>query len=88
MHVLENALTPGPGGTLRVGKGCRNVTVAGNTVGGRPQEPEDIAGRGEGVRLTRPNRLPDVGPSALPPDGARHLDIDRLRPWDEERMWL
>jgi hypothetical protein len=88
VHVLENALTPGPGGAVHLGKGCRNVTVAVNTVGGRAQRRADIAGAADGVRLTRPERLPEVGPAACPLDGARHLAIERLEPWDEAATWL
>ena len=75
-------------GAVHVGKGCRNVTVAVNTVGGRAQRRADIAGAADAVGLEWPERLPEAGPAACPLDGARHLAIERLEPWDEEGMWL
>ena len=87
VHVLDNALTPGQAGAVTVGKGCRNVSFADNTVAGRGQRPDDVAGAADGLLFERPKRLPAVGPKALAPDGARHLAMARLGPWDEQRMW-
>jgi hypothetical protein len=82
VHVLGNTFTAAHGRPLAVARGCRQVTFAGNTVDGRPQHPADVAGPGR-ASLKRPRRLPRVGPSALPSDGARHLGIANLRPWKE-----
>jgi len=88
VHVLDNTIVPGPGGAVWIGKGCRNVSLAGNTVGGRDQQPGDLAGEGAAEALReRPARLPDVGPAALPANGARHLNRASLDPWDEQAMW-
>ena len=87
VHVLDNVLTTGPGGAVRVGAGCRGVSIAGNRIDGHSQRRDDIAGAVDEVSLARPKRLPKLGPAALPLDGARHLALERLDAWDERRMW-
>jgi hypothetical protein len=86
VHVLENSFTPGHGPALSVGQGCCHISFAGNKVSGRKQRPEDVAGAAGDVSFSRPARLPDVGPAALPLDGARHLAVAKLEPWDERRI--
>jgi len=87
VHVIDNTFTPGRGPLIMVGQGCRNVSFAGNKVGGREAGVGDVADLPPGVLRERPPSLPPVGPAALAPDGARHLNIAKLPPWDEPRMW-
>jgi len=85
--VLDNNVTPGRAGAVRVAAGARGVSIAGNRIAGRAQRRSDVTGAVGEVSLKRPKRLPEVGPAALPLDGARHLAIERLDAWDERAMW-
>jgi len=87
VHILDNTFMPGAGPALSVAQGCQRISFAGNNVGGREAAETDIAGAVQEVLRERPKDLPLVGPAALPLDGARHLAIPRLPPWDEARMW-
>ena len=87
VHVLENALTAAEGPAIHVGAGCRGVSIAANRIGGRAQRRDDVTGAADGVALSRPKRLPKIGPETLPLDGARHLSVQRLDAWDEQGMW-
>jgi hypothetical protein len=53
----------------------------------RPAGDADIAGAAAEVLRDRPRDLPPVGPAALPLDGARHLFVAKLPPWNEAGMW-
>jgi len=87
VHILDNTFTPGPAPALSVAPGCRRISFAGNKVGDRPAGDADIAGAAAGVLRDRPKDLPPVGPAALPLDGARHLNVAQLPPWNEAGMW-
>jgi len=94
VHILDNTFTPGSGPALSVAQGCKHISFAGNKVGGREagqaagrQPDADIAGAVQEVLRERPKDLPPVGPGALPLDGARHLNVPKLPPWNETQMW-
>ncbi len=77
VHIGGNRFTGG-GRALRVEPGCQRISCADNTVDGRALGAADAAGP---VQFGAPDRLPPVGPEALPLDGARHLGIGVLPPW-------
>jgi hypothetical protein len=82
IHVLDNRFTVEKTQALGVEKGCRNVSFAGNKVGGRDARAEDVSDEAGLLAWTVPAKLPAVGPSALPLNGARHLNIAKLPPWE------
>jgi hypothetical protein len=84
--ILENAFAEGAV-PLRVERGCEGIRFWGNTVGGRDAGPADVAGAADEVLADRPRELTPVGPEALGPDGARHLGVAHLEPWDEGRLF-
>jgi len=86
IHIAVNTFQPGRGKALSVAPGCARISFVGNTIGGRKQEPADIEGSREAVRLEAPSNLPPVGPQALPLDGARHLNIKKLTALKDESM--
>jgi len=84
VHVLDNRIAPASGcAAMSVAAGCADISFSGNEVAGRPQRAEDISGAAGAVTTAQPARLPPVGPAALPLDGARHLNVAALRPWEE-----
>ncbi|MCX5670355.1 MAG: hypothetical protein NTU94_03405, partial [Planctomycetota bacterium] len=96
VHILDNTFVPGQSPVLSVAKGCGRISFAGTTIAeassaagsaGRPAGDADIAGAPADVLRDRPRDLPPVGPAALPLDGARHLAVPRLPPWNEAAMW-
>jgi hypothetical protein len=95
VHILDNTFTPGSGPALSVAQGCKRISFAGNKVSGREagqaagrqQGDADIADAVQEVLRERPKDLPPVGPGALPLDGARHLNVPKLPPWNETQMW-
>jgi hypothetical protein len=68
---------------LYVGPECHRIQFAENRVGNRQQASEDIKGCPEAVSESGDEAFPSLGPAALPSDGARHLGIARLEPWNE-----
>ena len=87
VHILDNTFAPGPAPALSVAPGCRRISFAGNKIGDRAAGDGDIAGAAADVLRERPKDLPAVGPAALPLDGARHLNVAKLPPWNEAGMW-
>jgi len=87
VYVLDNVFSDEAGPALSVGPRCRGVVFAGNRVGDREQAARDVTGAGEAVTLACPAAVPAVGPGGCPPQGARHLNVATLPPWDEATMW-
>jgi hypothetical protein len=87
VHILENTFAAGASAVISLAQGSRRISFAGNKIGEREAGPGDIAGAAREVLLERPKDLPAVGPAALALEGARHLNVPRLPPWDEPRMW-
>jgi len=82
IEIVENAIDPGAGKALAVGDDCSDITFSGNTVSRRAQREDDVAGRRDLVRFTAAAEALAVGPEALPLDGAQHLNIPELPPWE------
>ncbi len=81
--VRRNQITPAEKcAAIQVAKGCEAIAFQENTVAGRPQQAGDIAGETALVQTAGDVELPPVGPSALPLDGARHLNLGQLRKWE------
>lgn len=76
--IAGNEIAADKGKALAVGADCGEISFAGNTVNGRAQTPEDIEGQ---AADNTDADFPDVGPAALPLDGARHLNMETLTPW-------
>lgn len=84
VYVAHNRFAAGAHAPLSVGTGCERITFYGNRVGDRTQAASDTEGETGAVRTSNGGPVPEVGPAALPLDGARHLDIARLPPWSGE----
>lgn len=76
IHLKNNVIEPGKDPAVSVGDGCAEIWIEGNTVSGRALKPEDVAGCRELANFAAPPDFPPLGPSALPPDGARHLGVE------------
>ncbi len=71
--IAGNVFQPAPDSrALLIDAACAGIGVIDNQINGRPQ-PDGLP--------VRADEFPPVGPAALPLDGARHLNIDRLPPW-------
>ncbi|MCS7060501.1 MAG: right-handed parallel beta-helix repeat-containing protein [Anaerolineae bacterium] len=71
--ITANTFEPTPGSrALLIDTACAGIGVTGNRIHGRPQQ--------DGLPA-RADDFPPVGPAALAPDGARHLNIEQLPPW-------
>jgi hypothetical protein len=81
--ILDNTFAGDRNPAVSVAEGAGRIWFFGNKVAGRDAGPGDLRGAAALVRLQRPERSPPVGPAALPLDGARHLHISELPPWDE-----
>jgi hypothetical protein len=80
--IENNTFASGETPPVFFGPGCRQVTFAGNRIGERDATPADIEGDREPIGRPEGEKFPAVGPPALPLDGARHLGIPRLWPWE------
>jgi len=80
IHVTGNTIAPVKVPAISVGDGCAEIYIHDNLIAGRPQHDEDVAGRRDLVQFMPPNQFPPLGPSALPADGARHLNVDHPGP--------
>jgi len=78
--VRGNHFSGGERPALRVGPGCERIAFEANTVAGREQRAEDVAGDAAAIGGWRDIA---VGPAALPLDGARHLGVAKLPRWEE-----
>lgn len=76
IHLAGNTIAPDRTAAISVGKDCTEIYIEGNTVAGRAQQAEDVAGYREAVKFAVPNAFPPLGPAAMPLDGARHLGIE------------
>ncbi len=82
IHLAENIIEPtgGVASAVSVESGVREISAVNNQIAGHPQQSRDFpAGL---VKTSAPARLPSVGPAALALDGARHLRVDALQPWE------
>lgn len=80
IHLKGNVIDPNHVPAVSVGEGCTDIYIDANTVSGRAQAPGDIAGQRELATFSAPPRFPDLGPLALPADGARHLFVEAPGP--------
>ena len=85
VYLDGNTFTPAKDKALRVEAGCANIGFFGNTVGGAAQQPQHVAAGDNNVGFETIEKLPPVGPAALPADGARHLNLPDLAAWPEGR---
>ena len=78
IHIVGNTIEPDGTAAIRMGASCEGIYVEGNTIAGRAQQDSDVTGQRDGLSLAAPSEFPPLGPSALPLDGARHLNIAKL----------
>ncbi len=81
--VEPNAFTPAKGKAARVEPGCTGIHFVENTVGGKPLNREHVDAADGVVAFQPPANFPPVGPAALPPEGALHLNRPALGPWPQ-----
>jgi hypothetical protein len=75
IHLSANAIFPAKVPAVNIGPGCTEVFIEGDTIGDRKLRDGDIAGSRDAVVWASPGTFPEVGPLALPADGALHLNI-------------
>ncbi|MCF7854644.1 MAG: right-handed parallel beta-helix repeat-containing protein [Candidatus Pacebacteria bacterium] len=75
IQVKENDFSPANHAAISLAEGCTDIFIENNRVSGHALQPPDIAGRYDLATFSSPTDFPPVGPSALPEDGARHLNI-------------
>jgi hypothetical protein len=78
--IVDNQFKCSAHKALVVADDCSEIFFVSNTVNGRAQSAEDISGGASVVNVEAPRDFSSVGPVALPPDGARHLNIEVLAP--------
>jgi hypothetical protein len=82
VHLSGNTIHPLPGRrAVSVDAGCTGISVVNNTVAGRAMTAGDVVDGQNLVQWTAPAALPQVGPAALPLDGALHLAWASLAEW-------
>jgi hypothetical protein len=74
--LINNAIEPINVESIHIEKGCTNISVVGNEIGGRCQKKNDIAGDSSTVSFKAPEAFPAVGPEAVKPHTARHLGVE------------
>jgi len=82
VHLIDNSFETTRTPTIRVGAQCEDIVITGNVRGGQPLAAEQVKAE-SAIRTTLPERELPVGPAALPLNGARHLRIGRLTPWQD-----
>ncbi|MCC6422635.1 MAG: right-handed parallel beta-helix repeat-containing protein [Phycisphaerales bacterium] len=84
LHFIGNDLSPAVGKkTVQIGAGCSAIVFQGNRIGDHPLTAADVDATGSSISFGTIREPLAVGPAMLERDGALHLNIELLPPWDQ-----
>lgn len=78
--LIRNRIEPAGGPAIFIEPGSSGLHVTENTVDGRAQTRDDVAGEAASVSFEEPNDFPPVGPQAAGDDAVWHLNLRELPP--------
>jgi len=82
LHFARNHLSHAIGKKIvQIEAGCDAIHFVENSVAGAPMTAADMITTGSEVSFANPREPLAVGPAALDPDGARHLNVESLPSW-------
>lgn len=82
IHIYGNSIIPVKASPISIGNEGPAVHIYGNTISGQPQTVSHITGNRDRLSMEI-SQIPPLGPEALKPQGAMHLNIPDLWPWAE-----
>ncbi len=82
VHVLNNRFETAAVIAVRVAEDCQDIALSGNQLNDAPLAAEHVEAASL-IAWSPPKADLPVGPAHLPLDGARHLRIDRIAPWQD-----
>jgi hypothetical protein len=82
IHIYRNSIIPVKAKPIGIGNEGPVVHIFGNTVSGQPQAKSHITGCQDRLSMEM-SPVPALGPEALGPQGAMHLNISSLWPWTD-----
>lgn len=84
IHIYRNSIIPVKAKPIGIGNEGPTVHIFGNTVSGQPQAKAHITGSPKRLSMEMSPVTP-IGPEALGPQGAMHLNIPSLWPWTDQQ---